>query len=41
MALNGVCNLSRYKQRGQVSRTREHSIQSSECTEAGLSGESL
>lgn len=41
VALKRMCNLSRYKQRGQVSRTREHSIQSSEYIEAGLSGESL
>lgn len=35
VALKGMCNLSRYKQRGQMSRTKEHSVQSSECIEAG------
>lgn len=35
VALKRMCYLSRYKQRGQMSRTREHSVQSSECIEAG------
>lgn len=35
MALKGRCDLSRYNQRGQMSRTREHSVQSGECIEAG------
>lgn len=35
MALKRMCNLSRYKRRGQVSRAREHSVQSSECIEMG------